>query len=503
MTKYLVGIDSGTQSTRVILYDTHGKLVAKGAAKHPALINEHVGWAEHGEMDTWNALCQASQQALAKFPGDLKDIVGIGICSQRAVTYTLDKEGNQLQRPISWMDQRMATELLAQLQNEPPAVKFRAISSKANWTKFNRPQIYEKTAKWLTNSGYLTYRLTGKFADTAANQLGGAPIDNETWGPSKDQSLYDLIGIRPDQFAELYKPGEVMGHLTKQAAQETGLPQGIPVVACAGDKQTELLGAGCIHDGQSYITFGTLASLDVVGSQVVMSPDSTYYTLLGCTPFQYNYEAAINKGYWLISWFRDNLGMDLESAAKERGVSIEQLLNEEAATVPPGSEGLVVVPDWQVPAYRPNGKGVILGFDSRHKRKHIFRALLEGISQQLKLNADRMCQQIGYEVTEILAGGGGSQSAITMQCTADIFNVPVRRMATFETCSLGAAISAAKGAGIFETYDEAIANMVCVGETFEPIPENVQTYKEIRERVHSKVYTTLKPIFDELCELGK
>lgn len=503
MAKYLVGIDSGTQSTRVILYDTTGKLVAKGSAQHPALINEYPDWAEHGELDTWNALCQASKQALANFSGDINDIVGIGLCSQRSVTYTLDKDGNQLQRPISWMDRRMATELLPQLQDEIPVMRFRAMSSKANWTKLHRPQIYEKAAKWMTNSGYLTYRLTGEFADTAANQLGGAPVDNETWGSSKDQHLYELIGIRPEQFPTLYKPGEVMGRLNAQASQETGLPQGIPVVACAGDKQTELLGAGCIHDGQSYITFGTLASLDIVGSQMVVSPDSTYYTLLGCTPFQYNYEAAINKGYWLISWFRDNLGMDLENIAKERGVSIEQLLNEEAATVPPGSEGLVVVPDWQVPAYRPNGKGVILGFDGRHKRKHMFRALLEGISQQLKLNADRMHDQIGYEITEILAGGGGSQSAITMQCTADIFNVPVRRMATFETCSLGAAVSAAIGAGIFKTYDEAIANMVSIGKTFEPIPENVKLYKEIRDRVHGKVYTTLKPIFDELYEINK
>ena len=501
MSKYLVGTDSGTQSSRVIIFDTEGNIVAKGSAKHPDLILERQGWSEHGEEDCWKGFCEASRDALSKFPGDPKDIIGIGFSSQRGVTYCLDENGRQLQRPISWMDQRLAYGIEPMDREISPWWQFLRYYSKANWTKVNRPEIFARTAKWLTNGGYLGYKLTGKFVDTIANQNGGFPVDKAKFALHDEDWAYECVGTRRDQLPEMFLPGEVMGYVSAEGAAASGLPEGCPVIACSGDKQGEVLGAGCIENGQCYITFGTCTSLAMVADKDIPSPDTSYLVYMACVPYQFNYEASLSKGYWLISWFRDNLGMDLAAEAAAQGVSIEELLNREAADVPPGSEGLVIVPDWWSPRTRPNGKGVILGFDDRHKRKHIFRAMIEGISQQLKINTDIMCGQIGGSVTEIRAGGGGSKSPITMQATADIFGVPVRRTHTSETCAMGAAICAAVGSGIYKTYEEAVEHMVGMGEVFTPIPENVKLYAELREKVHKKVYPTMKPIFDDLVEL--
>ncbi len=501
MSKYLVGTDSGTQSSRVIIFDTEGNIVAKGSAKHPDLILERQGWSEHGEEDCWKGFCEAAKDALNKFKGNPKDIIGIGFSSQRGVTYCLDKDGNQLQRPISWMDQRMAYGIEKMDREIPPFWQFLRYYSKANWTKVNRPEIFDKTDKWLTNGGYLGYKLTGEFVDTIANQNGGFPVDKTKFALHDEDWAYECVGTRRDQLPKMFLPGEVMGYVSAQSAAESGLPQGCPVIACAGDKQGEVLGAGCIENGQCYITFGTCTSLDIVAPVDRPSPDLSYLVYMACRPHQYNYEASLSKGYWLISWLRDNMGMDLATEAKARGVSIEELLNWEAADVPAGSEGLIIIPDWWVPRCRPNGKGMIFGFDDRHKRKHIFRAMIEGISQQLKINTDIMCSQIDGKVTEIRAGGGGSLSPITMQSTADIFGVPVRRTHTSETCALGAAISAAVGSGVYSTYEDAVAHMVSEGEVFHPIPENVKLYRELREKVHMKAYSAMKPIFDDLVEL--
>lgn len=504
MGKYLVGIDSGTQSTRVIIFSEKGELVSKGVAKHPALIAERQGWAEHGEMDAWVGLCEAARNALEKFDGSISDIIGIGLSSQRGTTLAVDEKANIIQRPISWMDARMAYGIQPMPDDTEPLYKFLRYYSKANWCKVNKPDVFDRAYKWLTIAGYLGYRMCGEYVDTIANQSGGWPIDQEDWCVAKDDWKYECVGVRRDQLAKMFQPGEVLGRVTKEAAQATGFPEGCPVVACAGDKQGEVLGAGCIKPGQIYITFGTSASIALVGDARKASPDMSFICYLSCVPGIYNYEAGMWRGYWLISWFRDNLGMDLAAEAKASGKSIEQLLNEEAADVPAGSEGLVIIPDWQAPSARPKGKGMMIGFDDRHGRKHMFRAMIEGISQQLKINSEVMAKQLSSgEITELFVGGGGSQSPITTQATADIFNVPVKRSNMPETCSLGAAICAAVGAKVYPSFDEAVRNMVAEPDVFYPIPENQKLYEELREKVHKKVYPAMAPILSDLIELTK
>ena len=441
----------------------------------------------------------------SQFKGNLKDIVGIGLSSQRGTFMAVDQEGNIIQRPISWMDQRMAYEIEAMPDDCDPWYKFLRFYSKPNWFRVNKPDVFKKAYKWLGVAGFLNFKLCGDYVDTIANQSVGWPIDREAWKVSEEDWKFECIGIRKDQMARLVRPGEILGYVSPEGAESTGFPEGCPVLACAGDKQCEQLGAGVFKEGQAYITFGTSSSLGLVGNKTQMKSDPalSYIPYLACVPGTWNYEAGIYTGYWLVSWFRDNLCMDLAAEAKSKDTSIEALLNQQAAKIPPGSEGLIVIPDWAAPRARPFGKGMIIGFDSRHTRAHILHAIIEGISLQLKVNTDIMCKKMGTQFTELRVGGGGSQSDISMQCTADIFGVPAARTYLAENCSLGAAICAAVGVGVYPSFETAVEGMTKVSETFYPISENQKFYDDLRESVFMKSYSTLEPVLKSLVELTK
>jgi sugar (pentulose or hexulose) kinase len=503
--KYVIAIDSGTQSTRAILFDSKGSRIATGSANHPKLISPHQGWAEHGVNDFWDALKTACAEMFSKFKGNKADIAAVGISSQRAVFLALDTAGNILCNPISWMDERWRMNIpsLGQINNDSadPLYKlFWPYFSKANWLKFNNPGVYEKAAKYLGVSGYIGYKLTGGFYESISNSMGW-PYDIINWTAFTGDTEIEAVGMRRDQLAEPVPAGTVIGKVSPGAAEATGLPEGCPVVIAAGDKQCELLGAGAVKHGHAYITLGTLSGLDIVCSEYKPSPDFSYTTYLSAFPKLYNYESIASKGFWLVSWFRDNLGEGLEAAAKDAGISIEALLDREAEAIPAGSEGLVVLPDWAPSAIHPSGKGIYLGFDDRHQRGHMFRALVEGIIMQIKLGTAKMTGYLDLSINELYIGGGGSKSNFTAQIISDIFNVPVYRTRESENCSLGVAMCAATGAGIYADLNSAISGMGKNYDEFLPNKGNHELYEALSQNVIEKLYPALEGILKDLIGL--
>lgn len=348
--KYIIGIDSGTQSTRAIMYDSKGNRIATGSAGHPPLLFPHQGWAEHGIPDLWDALCSAVADMFKHFTGNVADIAAIGLSSQGACFLALDKEGELLSNPISWLDERwrMNVPALGQIDNdiEDPLYKlFWPYYSKANWFKFNNTHVYEHAAKYLGVSGYLGYKLTGNFYESISNSMGW-PYDVINWKAFDTDAEIASVGMRRDQIAQPVPAGTVIGKITSLAASATGLPEGCPVAIAARDKQCELLGAGAVKHGQAYITLGTLSGLDIVCNEYKPAPDFSYFTYLSAFHKLYNYESMASRGFLLVSWFRDNIGDGLKASAKEAGISIEALLDREAQAIPVGSEGLVLLPDW-------------------------------------------------------------------------------------------------------------------------------------------------------------
>lgn len=503
--KYLLAIDNGTQSTRVSAFDLKGNILAMGKASHPATTSPQLGWHEHGKNDMWDALCRATERMYAKFDGDKADCIGIGLSSQRICVHIVDENNELIHNPISWMDARwrMNYPSLGAMPDdiEDPMYKvFMPYFSVANWMKFNNPEIHAKAAHYLNVGGYVGAKLTGVYMDSIANNVGW-PYDYQKWEGYKEDRYIQLMGLRRDQLPEVVWPGTLIGPVTDAAAAASHLPAGCPVYTSAGDKQCELLGVGAVKHGQTYITLGTLSGMDMVCEDYRPSPTFSYSTYLACYPKMYNFEAALGKGFWLVSWFRENFGQGLKAEADAQGTSIEAMLNKLADAIPAGSEGLVAIPDWSPPATRPHSKGMFLGFDDRHGLGHMYRALIEGIVMEIKSKSDSMVAALDLPIKELFIGGGGSKSDFCAQAIADIFNVPVNRSHEPENCSLGAAMCAAVGAGIYASFDDAIAGMVGTFDVFTPNPEAHKLYNSLRTDVLDILYPGMEQALKNLAEL--
>ena len=468
--EYIIASDVGTQSTRIMIFDKNGNVVSRGVRKHKPHVIRKPGWAEHPEGDLWNAFKGACREAMDGFKGDVSEIKAFGLSTQRCVRVYLDKDGNVMQPIMSWLDNRT----LHYFDPNPP---------------------YDKTYKLLTNSGYYTYLMTGELKDTCANLNGITyPVDRVKRCWIEDDKEFAKYNLRRDQLSELVDPGTVMGYVNSWAAEELHLPEGLPVVAAAGDKEAEALGGGAVEDGQLYITCGTYCGPALIGSEYVEGPS------IGCNiaanPGKFTYECyGVRRGFWMVSWFARNFGPIVKDMMDREGIICEEALNRLAEQVPPGCEGLMLIPDFVPPsASMPYRRGSYLGFDGRTTAAHMYRAILEGMAMTIKMNLDWMKEDIKKDVKEIRIGGGGSNCELGMQIFSDVLNVPVVRTTNPDCCTLGAAICGAVGSGIYKNFDEAVKGMVHVRDSFTPDPDRNEFYEALIKNVYSKV----RPITDEI-----
>lgn len=507
MKKYLVGIDSGTQSTRVIIFDTEGNAVSKAVAKHEAPFFGDDGGIYMNEKVIWEALCKASKEAMANFTGDKKDICGVGLSPHNGTICFMKENGEHVLHPISYQDYRTAP-IEAMPEDCPDWEAWQRTYSRANMLKCIYPEKYSQIDKYASIGGFLGFMLTGSFVDTVSNTIGCMPLDRKNFCWEKRDWVYDCVGMRKDQLCDVFMPGAVMGYISKEASEASNLPEAIPLVAGASDKQCEAFGAGAIEDRDAFISYGTEANLTFVSNDFhTMTKNNFFYTLLSTVPYQWHYTMPMARGYWLVSWFRDNFALDLADMARERELGIygiEDILTEQASKIKCGSEGLVIIPDWLAGRTRPHGKGMMIGFTAKHTRAHVFRALIEGIAMQLRMNGDTMMQKISglnkYE--RIFVGGGGSRSDLSMQITADVFGVETMRAPYHETGSLGAAMCAGLGTGIFVTHKDAINKMGGnKRQVFIPDKAAHDYYDELFNNVFSKCYKNMYSLLVSLDEL--
>ncbi len=293
---YLIGVDGGTQSSKVVVYDAEGAVVAEGRQALRPMSRPRHGVATHPDDDLWTSIAAASRRALEAFPGDPGEIVGLGLCTIRCCKAFLRADGSLVEPVISWMDDRAYRAYVP----DDPAVAYAT-----------------------TSSGYLTHRLTGERRDTAANNiLLQWPIDTDTWQWSDDQVLYEALGVERTMLFELQMPGAVAGHVTPEAAVATGIPAGLPVVATANDKAVEALGAGSLGEATALISLGTYIAAMVHGTENHPAP-THFWTNFGCIPHRYLYEShGVRRGMWTLTWFLDLLGEEVaERAAVARAVA--------------------------------------------------------------------------------------------------------------------------------------------------------------------------------------
>ncbi len=468
--RYIIGVDNGSQSTKVVVYDLEGNAVAEGRQVLRPSSRPRPGIVEHPDDDLWDSIVAASQQALAAFKGDRSEIIGVGLCTIRCCKAFLRADGSLAQPVMSWMDTRAYQPYMP----DDPAVAYAT-----------------------TSSGYLTHRFTGEFRDTAANNiLLQWPIDTDRWQWSDDAALLQQFNVRRDQLFQLQLPGEIAGHVTAAAAAATGIPAGLPVVVTANDKAVEALGSGSLDDRTALISLGTYIASMVHGERNRQDAQN-FWTNFGCVPGRYLYEShGIRRGMWTLTWFMDLLGPEFAAAAAARGVTREQVLEQEALQVPAGSDGLMSVLDWLAPTDHPHRKGIMLGFDARHTRAHGYRSILEAIALTMKDKVDAMATELGTTLREVVISGGGSTSPLFMQIFADVFGIPASRARGPGGASLGSAICAAVATGVYPDFATAVARMEKPREAFTPNAANTEMYA----RMNAEVYRDIRHSTDQVLE---
>jgi sugar (pentulose or hexulose) kinase len=375
-----------------------------------------------------------------------------------------------------------------------------AADTDANWIARHEPDVWAATARYGLLSGWLTARLVGRWIDSVACQIGHLPFDFRAmrWARPGDWR-WQVSPIRPDQLPALVPPGDPLGELTAAAADHLGLSSGLPVIAAAGDKQAEAIGAGALEPTIGAISYGTTATFVTTHERYVEATPLVPPYPAG-VPGRYSLELQVYRGYWLVDWFRRELGSPETARAVELGVEPEQLLDELLDRTPPGAMGLVLQPTWtsgvRVPG--PEAKGAIIGWGDVHTRAHLYRAILEGIAYALREARDRTERRSGTRVTELRVSGGGSRSAGALRLTADVFGLPVGRTHTHETAGLGAAVVASVGLGFHRDAESAVRAMTRVVERIEPDPTNQALYDDIYRSVYRRIYPRLQPLYEQI-----
>lgn len=516
----ILAIDYGTQSVRALIFDAQGTLLAKSRTPVEPYFSTAPGLAEQEPEYFWRSLCQACQGlwallAAGEAPGVTKErIAGVALTTQRSTLINLDKDGKPLRPALVWLDQRR-TEGLKPLGG-PWGLAFRAAGmsrtvaylqaeAEANWIATHQPEVWSKTHKFVYLSGYLTYRLTDRLVDSTGCQVGYMPFDYKKlrWASRWDWK-WQVLPIEPSILVELHPPASILGEVSNQAAEATGIPAGLPLIAAASDKACEVIGAGCLQPHIGCLSYGTTATINTTHQRYIeVIPLIPPYP--AAVPGAYSLEIQIYRGFWMVSWFKQEFGQHEQRLAEERNIEPETLFDELVGAVPPGSQGLVLQPYWspglKVPG--PEARGAVIGFGDVHTRAHLYRAILEGLAYALREGAERTAKRSGVPITELRVAGGGSQSRAAMQLTADVFGLPASRPHVYEASGLGAAIDAAVGSGLHADFNAAVTAMTHIRDTFEPIAENQRIYDEIYRGVYLKMYAQLKPLYETLYQLSR
>ena len=509
MPDHILSIDQGTQSVRAMIFDLNGNLVDKAKVSIDPYVSPRPGWAEQEPDYYWRNLCAACQELWQNTTVEPDSVRGVVLTTMRNTLVNVDRRGTPLRPAIVWLDQRRTEGLRPlgglwgtafRLANMTETVAHLQADAECNWIRRHQPMIWENTYKFLFLSGYLLFCLTGEFVDSVGSQVGYVPFDYKRlrWAAPRNWK-WKAAPVEPDKLPRLVSPGQVLGEITLAASEETGIPVGLPVVAAAGDKACEVLGAGCLAPDIACLSYGSAATINTTHQKYIEAiPLIPPYP--SAVPGAYSLEVQIYRGFWMVSWFKQEFGLREQQMALELGVEPEFLFDDLVDQVPPGSMGLVLQPYWspgiKVPG--PEAKGAMIGFGDVHTRAHVYRAIIEGLAYALREGAERTSRRSRVPITEMRVAGGGSQSRAAMQITADVFGLPTCRPHTYEASGLGAAIDAAIGLGLHSDFDVAVREMTRVRDTFEPNPRTREIYDELYNRVYRQMYHRLKTLYREI-----
>ena len=503
----LLGVDVGTSGTKALLCDENGAVLATATAEHPSYAPRPL-WSEQSPEDWWTSTCAAVGKVLASAGVDGADVTGVGLSGQMHGLVMLDQAHRVIRPAILWNDQRTAAECrqmtdavgrqrLLDLVCNPALTGFTA--PKILWVRNNEADSYAQCRHILLPKDYVRFRMSSTFATEVSDASGMLLLDvrRRDWS----HEVLETLDIDPDLLPECYESPEVSAAVSESAARELGIPAGTPIVGGGGDQAAGAVGNGIVRKGVISATIGTSGVVFAFADQVVTDPEGRLHTFCHAVPGKWHVMGVVLSAGGSLQWYRNNLADAEKAEAARRGVDPYEILCDEAAQAPPGSEGLIFLPyltGERTPHANPNARGAFVGLTPRHGKNEVIRSIIEGITYAM-LDSLEIIRAMGVDVSQIRLSGGGARSPFWRQVQADVYGQPVCTINAGEGPAYGVALLAWVGTGVWESVEEACEQSISVTSQCGVNEEHRRIYGEFYP-VYRHLYESLKGDFDVITD---
>lgn len=457
----MIGIDVGTSGSRALVLDTSGRLVATASAEHAPFRSPRTGWADQDPADWWRACQEAVRSVLADGRVASGRIRAIGLSGQMHGAVLLDAAGDVVRPAIIWCDQRTEQECrwlesaigadrLLELTSNPALTNFTL--TKLIWVRTHEPERWARVRHVLLPKDYVRFRMSGEHATDVADASGTLMLDvaRRQWSPE----VLDKAEIDARLLPGVFESPAVCARVSRDAAQATGLVEGTPIVAGAGDQAAGAVGMGITRPGAVSATIGTSGVVFAATDRPATDSKGRLHTFCHAVPGRWHLMGVTQAAGLSMRWFRDQF-------AAASATSYDDLAAE-AASVPPGADGVMWAPylmGERTPHCDPNVRAALIGLAASHGRGHIIRAVMEGVAFSLR-DTLTIFSELAVPVQRVVLGGGGARSPLWRQIQADVYGQAVQTVTVDEGAAYGAAILAGVGAGVWTSVDEACEALV-------------------------------------------
>ncbi len=506
MKSYVLAHDLGTTGNKATLYDQTGKLVGSAFYGYPTEY-AHPRWAEQDPEDWWQAVCVSTHQLLAQTAVRGEDIACITFSGQMMAAVPLDRRARPLRKAIIWADQR-STEQVQWLSERITFDEMYRITGhrlsesysllKMLWIRDHQPDIYHATYKFVHAKDAMVARLTGNFVTDMSDASGMDLYDlaTGTWSPR----ILAAAEVDPAQLPDVLRSIDIAGEVLPAVAEEVGVAAGTPVVIGGGDGVCASAGAGVVAEGAAYNYVGSSSWIALATPHSLLDPEYRTFCYCHLVPDMFMPTGTTQSAGASYQWVRDQVCTGEVLAAQVIHTSPYDLMNAQAALSPPGANGLLFLPylmGERSPYWNPQARGAFIGLTIRHTRSDMLRAVLEGVTMNLCMTLDAFRAQ-GARVDTMRLIGGGAKGRLWNQIMADVYGIPVLRLATLdEATSMGAALAGGIGVGLYPSFDMAKA-MNPVADVIEPDPKAQAVYADLYP-LFQQSYANLVPVYDKLA----
>lgn len=503
----LLGIDIGTTGAKSVLFDLNGNLVSKGYVEYP-VSTPKPGWAEQDPTTWWNATIESLEIALSKSATLPDRILCIGLSGQTNSPSFIGEGGKPLRPSILWMDRRaeLQASRIREMIGEERIHKITGVKvdpffsyCKVLWVKENQPDILKETKVLMQPKDYIGFKLTGECVLDKALASSSGFLDIKLGEYA--MGLLEEEGFPTEKLPKLVLCSEIIGEVTADASELTGLVKGTPVIAGSGDVMVNAVGAGVLKNGYAYNKTATASDIVVCVNQPIFDPKFRIVSYVHAIPDKWLLVGGAAGGV-CYRWFRDKFAREEIEIAKDLGKDPYEIMDIGAQQVETGSSNLIFLPYMmgaRSPIWDPKARGVYFGININHDKRHFIRAIMEGIAYSVRHRIDILEKELDVKIKEVRVVGGGARSQLWRRIMADVYNKPIILLGGEEQECLGSAILASVGTGLYRDSAEACERMVSTIERLEPVRENNEKYERLF-RVYVGLYDRLKDSFDALVK---